>query len=106
MLTSQTGESTTWKNTPEHSFFAGLVLAGISFAVTACTQAPAPVAAAPETAAPTPPAQVIVEETHPTVVEKMQPRVREEDRPRVGVDIDIHKQQDRDHVAVDLNARP
>ena len=89
------------------TFFAGLVLAGISFGVTACTQAPAPVAAAPaETNAPTPPAPVIVEETHPTVVERMQPRGREERRPRVGVDIDIRKQQDRDQVSVDLHARP
>jgi hypothetical protein len=89
------------------TFFAGLVLAGISFGGAACTQAPAPVAAAPvETTTPTPPAQVIVEERHPTVVEETRPRVKEEDRPRVGVDIDIHKQQDRDHVAVDLHARP
>ena len=88
------------------TFFAGLVLTGISLGVTACQQAPAPVAAAPaETTAPTPP-QVIVEETHPRVVEETQPRVREEERPRVGVDVDIHKQQDRDHVAVDLHARP
>jgi hypothetical protein len=28
----------------------------------------------------------------------------EESRPRVGVDVDIHKQQDRDHVAVDVHA--
>jgi len=89
------------------TFFAGLVLTGISLGATACQQAPAPVAAAPaETTAPTPPPQVIVEETHPRVVEETRPRAREEDRPRVAVDIDIHKQQDRDHVAVDLHARP
>ncbi len=80
------------------TFLAGLMLTGISLGVTACQQAPAPVAAAPaETTGATPP-PVIVEDTHP--------RVREEDRPRAGVNVDIHKQQDRDHVAVDLNARP
>lgn len=90
------------------TFFAGLVLAGISLGVTACQQAPAPVAAAPAdsttpVAAPTPPPQVIVEESRPRVIE--------ENPPRVGVDIDIHKQQNRDHeqqnrdhVAVDLHA--
>jgi len=73
-----------------------------------CQQAPAPVAAAPAdsttpVAAPTPPPQVIVEESRPRVIE--------ENPPRVGVDIDIHKQQNRDHeqqnrdhVAVDLHA--
>lgn len=85
------------------TFFAGLVLTGLSLGVTACQQAPAPLAAAPTdtttpVAAPTPPPQVIVEEKRPRVVE--------EDRPRVAVDVDIHKQQDRDHVAVDLHARP
>ena len=84
------------------TFFAGLVLTGISLGVTACQQAPAPVAAAPTdtttpVAASTPP-QVIIEEKRPRVVE--------ENRPRVAVDVDIHKQQDRDHVAVDLHARP
>ena len=90
------------------TFFAGLVLTGISLGITACQQAP--VAAAPaETTTPVPAStqpQVIVEEKRPRVIEEAQPRVREEDRPRVGVDIDVHKQQDRDHVAVDLHARP
>jgi len=77
------------------TFFAGLVLTGISLGVTACEQAPAPVAAAPAdtttpVAASTPPPRVIVEEK----------------RPRVAVDVDIHKQQDRDNVAADLHARP
>jgi len=86
-----------------HTFFAGLVLTGISLGVTACQQAPAPVAAAPaDTTAPvvasTPPPQVIVEEKRPRVVE--------ESRPRVAVDADIHKQPDRDKVAIDLHARP
>jgi hypothetical protein len=85
------------------TFFAGLVLTGISLGVAGCQQAPAPVAAAPAdttapVAAPTPPAQVIVEEKRPRVVE--------ENRPNVAVDVDVHKQQDRDHVDVDLHARP
>jgi hypothetical protein len=81
------------------TFFAGLVLTGISLGVTGCQQAPAPVAAAPaDTTAPAPPPQVVVEEKGPRVVE--------ENRPNVAVDVDVHKQQDRDHVAVDLHARP
>jgi hypothetical protein len=81
---------------------AGLVLTGISLGVTACQQAPAPVAAAPAASttvveAPAPPPQVIVEERRPRVVE--------ERRPRAGVDIDIHKQEGREHVAVDLHTR-
>jgi hypothetical protein len=84
------------------TLLAGLVLTGISLGVTGCQQAPAPVAAAPAdsttpVAAPTPPPQVIVEERRPRVVE--------ENRPRAGVDIDIHKQKDRDHVAIDVHAR-
>jgi len=82
----------------------GVFLAGISLGVTACQQAPAPVAAAPaDTTAPAPPAPVIVEE-HPRVVEEVRPR--EEDHARVGVNVDVHKQQDKDHVAVDIHARP
>ena len=82
------------------ALLAGLVLTVISLQVTACQQAPAPVAAAPAestapAAAPTPP---------PVIVEERRPRVVEESRPRVGVDVDIHKQQDRDHVAVDVHA--
>jgi hypothetical protein len=81
------------------TFFAGLVLTGITLGVTACQQAPAPVAAAPaETTAPAPPPEVIVEERRPRVVE--------ENRPHASVDVDVHKQQDRDHVAIDLKARP
>ena len=84
------------------TLLAGLVLTAILLGVTACQQAPAPVAAAPAestapVAAPAPPPQVIVEERRPVVVE--------EKRPCVGVDIDIHKRQDRDHVAIDLHAR-
>src|ERR1700743_3173941 len=83
------------------TLLTGLALTGISLGVTACQQAPAPVAAAPAesaapVAAPAPPPQVIVEEKRPRVVE--------ENRPRVGVDVDVHKQQGRDHVAVDLHA--
>jgi hypothetical protein len=85
-------------------FLTGVVLAGISFGVTACQQAPAPVAAAPaDTTAPAPPPPVVVEE-HPRVVEEVRPR--QEDRARVGVNVDIHKQQDKDHVAVDIHAHP
>jgi hypothetical protein len=89
------------------TLFTGLVLTGISLGVTACQQAPAPIAAAPaETTAPaapaTPPPQVIVQETRPRVVEERQPR----DRPRAGVEVDVHKQGDRDHAVVDVHAHP
>lgn len=85
-------------------FVTGLILTGISLGVTACQQAPAPVAAAPaDTATPTAPPPVVVEE-HQRVVEETRPR--EGDHARVGVDIDVHKQQDRDHVAVDIHAKP
>ena len=83
---------------------AGLILTGISFGVTACQQAPAPVSAAPaDTPAPVAaaPAPVVVEERPQVVVER--PVVREE-RPRVGVDVDVHRQPDRDRVSVDLHA--
>jgi len=47
-----------------------------------------------------PPAQVIVKERRPEVIED------EERRPRVGIDININKQRDRNHVDVDIHARP
>jgi hypothetical protein len=76
---------------------AGLALAGISLGVTACTQAPAPVAAAPaDTPAPAPP--VVVEERRPVVVE--------ENHARPGIDINVHKRDDGDHTSVDVHARP
>lgn len=86
---------------------AGLTLAGISLGVTACTQAPAPVAAAPAdtsapVAAPAPP--VVVEDRRPVVVEDRRPEVREERRP--GIDINVHKRDDGDHSSVDIHARP
>jgi hypothetical protein len=83
------------------TLIAGLTLAGISLGVTACTQAPAPVAAAPaDTSTPAPAAAptVIVEERRPVVVE--------ENHPRPGIDINIHKRDDRDHTSVDIHARP
>jgi hypothetical protein len=79
---------------------AGLaLLAGISLGVTSCTQAPAPVAAAPaDTSAPAPAPPVVVEERRPVVVE--------ENRERPKVDIDVHKRDDGDHTSVDIHARP
>jgi hypothetical protein len=78
------------------TFLAGLVLTGITLGVTGCQQAPAPVAAAPaDVAAPAPP---------PVVVEERRPVVVEENHPRAGVDVDINKRKDGDHVAVDVHA--
>jgi hypothetical protein len=78
----------------------GLVLAGISLGVTACTQAPAPVAAAPAdtsapAAAPAPP--VVVEERRVVVEEK---------RPSPAVDVKVQKKDDGDHKSVDVQVRP
>ena len=80
---------------------AGLALACISLGVTACTQAPAPVAAAPaDTSAPaTAPAP-------PVVVEERRPVVVEENHPRPRMDINVHKRDDGDHTSVDIHARP
>jgi hypothetical protein len=86
--------------------FVGLVFTGISLGVTGCQQAPAPVSAAPAAPVSAAPAQVVIEDRRPQVVEEVLPRVREEDRPRVGVEIDVHKRQDGDHVDVDLHAHP
>jgi hypothetical protein len=82
------------------TFVTGLALAGISLGVTACTQAPAPVAAAPaDTSAPAAaPAPVVVDERRPVVVEQ--------DHRRPGVDVDVRKRKDGDHTAVDINAHP
>lgn len=78
---------------------AGLTLAGISLGVTACTQAPAPVAAAPaDTSAP------VAAPAPPVVVEDRRPVVREERRS--GIDINVHKRDDGDHSSVDIHARP
>jgi hypothetical protein len=79
---------------------AGLaLLAGVSLGVTSCTQAPAPVAAAPaDTSAPAPAPPVVVEERRPVVVE--------ENHPRPKVDIDVRKRDDGDHTSVDIHARP
>ena len=83
---------------------AGLTLAGISLGVTACTQAPAPVAA--DTSAPVaaPAAPVVVEDRRPVVVDDHRPVVREERRP--GIDINVHKRDDGDRSSVDIHARP
>jgi hypothetical protein len=81
------------------TFVAGLALAGISLGVTACTQAPAPVAAAPaDTSAPAAAPPVVVEERRPVVVE--------ENHPRPAVDIDVRKHDDGGHTSVDIHARP
>ena len=83
------------------TFVAGLALAGISLGVTGCTQAPAPVAAAPaDTPAPAAPAAPVVVEEHRRDV------VVEENHPRPGVDINVHKRDDGDHTSVDIHARP
>ena len=80
---------------------AGLALAGISLGITACTQAPAPVAAATaDTAAP------VAAPAPPVVVEERRPVVVEENHPRPGIDINVHKRDDGDHTAVDIHARP
>jgi hypothetical protein len=86
------------------TFFAGLVLTGVSIGVTGCQQAPAPVSAAPA-AAPAP-AQVVVEDRRPRVVEEVHPVVREEEHPRAGVGIDVRTQRDGGHVDVDVHAHP
>lgn len=83
------------------TFVTGLVLAGISLGVAACTQAPAPVAAAPAhtsapAAAPAPP--VIVEERRRVVVE--------EKHPSPAVDVKVQKRDDGDHKSVDVQVRP
>jgi hypothetical protein len=78
------------------TFVAGLALAGISLGVTACTQAPAPVAA--DTSAPAAAPPVVVEERRPVVVE--------ENHPRPDVDINVKKRDDGDHTSVDIHARP
>ena len=82
------------------TLLAGLVLTGISLGVAGCQQAPAPVAAAPAESTP----EVAPAPPPPVIVEERRPRVVEENHPRASVDIDIHKKQDRDHVAVDLHA--
>jgi hypothetical protein len=83
------------------TFVAGLALAGISLGVTACMQAPAPVAAAPAdtpapAAAPAPP--VVVEENRRVVVE--------ENHPRPAVEINVQKRADGDHTSIDIQAHP
>jgi hypothetical protein len=86
---------------PAFTLVAGLALAGISLGITACTQAPAPVAAAPaDTSAPAPAA------APPVIVEDHRPVVVEQNRPRPGVDINVRKRDDGDHTAVDIHARP
>jgi hypothetical protein len=80
---------------------AGLALAGISLGVTACTQAPAPVAAAPaDTSAPAAASEP------PVVVEERRPVVVEENHARPGIAINVHKRDDGDHTSVDIHARP
>jgi hypothetical protein len=88
------------------TLIAGMAL---SLGFTACTQAPAPVAAAPaETSAPAPAPPVVVEERRPTVVVENHPRpvVVEENHSRPGVNISVHKRDDGDHTSVDIHARP
>ena len=81
----------------------------LSLGFNACTQAPAPVAAAPaETSAPAPPPPVVVEERRPTVVVEnhSRPVVVEDNHSRPGVDINVQKRNDGDHTSVDIHARP
>ena len=87
---------------------AGLALhAGISLGVTSCTQAPAPVAAAPaDTSAPAPAPPVVVEDRRPVVVEEHRPVVVEQNHDRPKVDIDVRKRDNGDHTSVDIHARP
>jgi hypothetical protein len=80
---------------------AELALAGISLGVTACAQAPTPVAAAPaDTSAPA------AASAPPVVVEERRPVVVVENHPRPGVDINVHKRDDGNHTSVDIHARP
>jgi len=80
---------------------AGLTLAGFSLGVTACTQAPAPVAAAPaDTSAP------VAAPAPPVVVEDRRPVVVDENHRRPGINIDVHKRDDGDRSSVDIHARP
>lgn len=84
------------------TLFRALILTAASLAVTACQQAPAPVAAAPaEPAAATPAPQ-----PPEVIVEHGPPRDRRDDRPRASVDVDIHKQQNHGDTSVDLHAHP
>jgi hypothetical protein len=79
---------------------AGLTFACISLGVTACTQAPAPVAAAPaDTSAP-------AAATAPPVVVERRTVIVDEHKPRPSVDIDVKKRDDGDHTSVDIHARP